>query len=178
MTTTNPDLAAFVGESYVRAYRTACLILHNPADAEDAVQEAFLRAWRFRAAVRDSDAMAPWLYRVLVNTCYSKLRGDGRSPRPAPGGDATLAALVTDTVSPEEMAVAGDVAATVRRALAGLPDVLRVVVVLRYFAGLSEKEIATAIRRRPGTVKSRLHEARRQLAANPTLAAFAEEAIQ
>ena len=130
------------------------------------------------AAVRDTDAMTPWLYRVLVNTCYSKLRGDGRSPRPAPDGDATLASLATDTVSPEDVAIASDAAVTVRRALAGLPDTLRVVVVLRYFAGLSEKEIAAAIRRRPGTVKSRLYEARRQLAANPTLAVFAEEAVQ
>ena len=47
---------------------------------------------------------------------------------------------------------------------------------LRYYSGLSEREVASAISRRPGTVKSRLHEARRRLAANPALAALAMEA--
>ena len=60
--------------------------------------------------------------------------------------------------------------------LRDLPEPLRVVVILRYFADLSEREIAIAIRRRPGTVKSRLHEARRRLAADARLAAFAPPA--
>ena len=58
-------------------------------------------------------------------------------------------------------------------ALARLPEALRVPVVLRYYAGLSEKEIAVAIHRRPGTVKSRLHEARRLLSADAALSEFA-----
>ena len=59
--------------------------------------------------------------------------------------------------------------------LRDLPEAQRVVVVLRYFSDLSEREIAIAIRRRPGTVKSRLHDARRRLAADPRLAAFADD---
>ena len=58
-------------------------------------------------------------------------------------------------------------------ALARLPVSLRVPVVLRYYADLSERDIALAIGRRPGTVKSRLHEARRRLAADPVLCALA-----
>jgi RNA polymerase sigma-70 factor, ECF subfamily len=176
-TSVTVELEQFVGESYGRAYRTACLILRNPADAEEAVQEAYLRAWRFRDAVR-GDALGPWLYRVLVNTCYSKARDDARRPQVADSADGTLDALVSDITSPEQSAVRSDAATAVRRALQSLPDSLRVAVVLRYFAGLSEKEIATVIRRRPGTVKSRLHEARRRLAADPALAVFAEEAVQ
>jgi RNA polymerase sigma-70 factor, ECF subfamily len=61
----------------------------------------------------------------------------------------------------------------VRQALAALPEHLRIPLVLRFYAGLSEREIATAIRRRPGTVKSRLHEARRRLSTDSRLAAFA-----
>ena len=57
-------------------------------------------------------------------------------------------------------------------ALDDLPDHLRVPAVLRYWTGLSEKEIAVAIRRRPGTVKSRLHDARRRLAADPRIKAL------
>ena len=64
-------------------------------------------------------------------------------------------------------------AGTVVAALQRLPVALRVPVVLRYYADLSERDIARAIGRRPGTVKSRLHEARRRLAADPALSALA-----
>ena len=165
------DLEMVVRDSYDRAYRTACLILRNPADAEEAVQEAYLRAWRFRDAVRGD--FAPWLYRVLVNTCYSK----ARQRRRVDGPDA-IDAVAAPAAGPEERAVSGDTAAAVRRALQALPEPLRVTVVLRYFAGLNEREIASVIRRRPGTVRSRLHEARTRLAADPALAAFAEEVAQ
>jgi RNA polymerase sigma-70 factor (ECF subfamily) len=60
--------------------------------------------------------------------------------------------------------------------LRALPEHLRVVLVLRYYADLSERDIAVAIRRRPGTVKSRLHDARRRLASDPRLAAYAPTA--
>ena len=64
----------WVRARYARTYRTAVLICGNPADAEEAVQDAFLRAWRFRDALPDDSRRDAWLYRVLVNACYSKLR--------------------------------------------------------------------------------------------------------
>ena len=67
-------LGDWVGTRYARAFRTAVLICGNPADAEEAVQDAFLRAWRFRDALPTDDRRDAWLYRVLVNACYSKLR--------------------------------------------------------------------------------------------------------
>ena len=67
-------LEDWLEEGYAVSYRTACLILGNQADAEEAVQEAFLRAWRFRDALPDDERRDAWLYRVLVNSCYSKLR--------------------------------------------------------------------------------------------------------
>ena len=67
-------LGDWVGTRYARAFRTAVLICGNPADAEEAVQDAFLRAWRFRDALPSDDRRDAWLYRVLVNACYSKLR--------------------------------------------------------------------------------------------------------
>src|SRR5207302_7347667 len=80
------DLEAWLADSYAPCFRTACLILRNPADAEEAVQEAFLRAWRFRAAVRDEAGVRPWVYRVLVNACCSKLRRENtRRARSADG---------------------------------------------------------------------------------------------
>src|SRR6476469_23604 len=81
-------LEAWLTDNYATAYRTACLITRQPADAEEAVQEAFLRAWRFRDALPAGDGHRAWLYRVLVNACYSKLRTEiprrDRSAGPAP----------------------------------------------------------------------------------------------
>jgi RNA polymerase sigma factor (sigma-70 family) len=165
------DLGQLLVEGYGRAYRTAYLIMRNPGDAEDAVQEAFLRVWRFRDALPDGDGVQPWLYRVLVNTCYSQLRREvPRRDRAA--GDGPLATLASATPSPEVQATSSSTADVVMAALEDLPDHLRVPAVLRYWTGLSEREIAVAIRRRPGTVKSRLHEARRRLAADPRIQAL------
>jgi RNA polymerase sigma-70 factor (ECF subfamily) len=162
------DLADWLDEGYAPAFRTACLILHNRADAEEAVQEAFLRAWRFRAAVPVGEGVQPWLYRVVVNACLSKLRSETRHRT-----DSTQTAELIETgPGPEGLAVDGVTHRTVVSALADLPEHLRVVVALRYYAGLSEREIAAAIHRRPGTVKSRLHEAKSRLGADPRLVAL------
>src|SRR4051794_8819727 len=164
------ELGRWLATSYASAYRTACLILHNPADAEEAVQDAFLRVWRFRASVPADDGARPWLYRVLVNACCSKLRSDrARHTHIA----ATEPPDVPETgPSPEAIAAQSETSDAVRQALSALPEHLRIPLVLRFYAGLTEREIATAIRRRPGTVKSRLHEAKRQLSADPRLASF------
>jgi RNA polymerase sigma-70 factor, ECF subfamily len=171
------ELGEWVGARYTRAYRTAVMICGNPADAEEAVQDAFLRAWRFRDALPPDDRRDAWLYRVLVNACYSKLRKEvPRRERERdtldPDGGPPAA-----TESPERGAERSVLAAALSSTLDALPEALRVVVILRYFSDLSEREIAIAIRRRPGTVKSRLHEARRRLAADPRLAAFAPDAF-
>ncbi len=171
------DLEARLVEGYGRAYRTAYLIMRDPTDAEEAVQEAFLRVWRFRDALPAGDGIQPWLYRVLVNTCYSQLRKEiPRRDRSA--GDAALDAMPAVGPTPEAAATSASTADAVIDALADLPEPLRVPAVLRYWTGLSEKEIAVAIRRRPGTVKSRLHEARRRLAADPRIAALAPTAVE
>lgn len=172
-----PDLERLLIDGYGRAYRTAYLIMRNPADAEEAVQEAFLRVWRFRDALPSGEGVQPWLYRVLVNACYSQLRKDvPRRDRSA--GEAPLDSLPSNAPAPEAAAAASAAADVVIDALATLPESLRVPVVLRYWTGLSEKEIAVAIRRRPGTVKSRLHEARRRLAADPRIAALAPLTVE
>src|ERR1017187_1307943 len=67
-------LEEWLEDGYARSFRTACLILGNPSDAEEAVQEAYLRAWRFRASLSAGSDVRRWLYRVVVNTCNSKLR--------------------------------------------------------------------------------------------------------
>ncbi len=165
------ELENWLDEGYESSYRTACLILGNRADAEEAVQDAFLRAWRFRDSLTSVPSIRPWLYRVVVNACYSKLRRE-IPHRDRRAGDEHLEGVPAHTEGPEARAVDGETAGTVLAALARLPLSLRVPIVLRYYADLSERDIALAIARRPGTVKSRLHEARRRLAADPDLCAL------
>ena len=160
------QLTDWLEEGYVASFRTACLILGNRADAEEAVQQAFLRVWRFRASLGAIADHAPWLYRVVVSACCSKLRHDGPwRDRPAdlPDDAAKTAA------SPDERLWQSEVSRAVLSALGDLPVHVRVAVVLRYYDDLSERQVAAAIGRRPGTVKSRLHEARRQLATRGAL---------
>ncbi len=165
-------LADWLEEGYVSSFRTACLILGNRADAEEAVQDAFLRAWRFRDSLTAVPSIQPWLYRVVVNACYSKLRRE-IPHRDRRAGDEPLGHVMEQDPGPDLRAEQSEIAEAVLTALQGLPMSLRVPVVLRYYADLSERDIALAIGRRPGTVKSRLHEARRRLAADPVLSALA-----
>jgi RNA polymerase sigma-70 factor (ECF subfamily) len=165
------DLETWLSESYPTAFRTACLVLRSAADAEDAVQEAFLRVWRFRDAIPPGDGRRPWLYRVVVNACLSRMRSD-RVWRERSADDALL--NLPSQADPQHDAEDAELSICVVTAVDRLPEHLRVPVVLRYFTGLPEREIATAIQRRPGTVKSRLSEARRRLAEDPSLAAWVE----
>jgi RNA polymerase sigma-70 factor, ECF subfamily len=172
------ELAKWLADGYSTAFRTAFLILHDRRDAEEAVQDAFLRAWRFRAAVPQGDGIRPWMYRVVVNSCISKLRADRRHRDGSvpfdfdeedgePGGGRP-----TSESGPESVAVVHETQDAVTESLASLPEHLRIVIVLRFYGGLSEREIASAIHRRPGTVKSRLHEARSRLSSDPRLSCY------
>jgi RNA polymerase sigma-70 factor (ECF subfamily) len=165
------DLDTWLAESYPTAFRTACLVLRSRVDAEDAVQDAFLRVWRFRDAIPSGDGRRAWLYRVVVNACLSRLRGD-RHWRDR-SNDDPLAVLPAQS-DPQHDAEDAELGRCLADALDRLPEHLRMPVVLRYYSGLAEREIATAIQRRPGTVKSRLSEARRRLADDPALLAWVD----
>ena len=165
------DLDAWLAESYPTAFRTACLVLRSSADAEDAVQDAFLRVWRFRDAIPGGEGRRAWLYRVVVNACLSRLRGE-KVWRERSGDDALVG--VPAQTDPQLDAEDAALRRCLADALARLPEHLRVPVVLRYYSGLVEREIAIAIQRRPGTVKSRLSEARRRLADDPALVAWTD----
>ncbi|HVU73168.1 MAG TPA: RNA polymerase sigma factor [Mycobacteriales bacterium] len=165
-------LEEWLADSYAPAYRAACLLLRDPVDAQDAVQEAFLRVWRFRDAVPAGAGRRPWLYRVVTNTCLSRLRAQ-KVRATVPLDETDSAAAPGDYGDPTRAAELSGMAADVIAALAALPESLRVPVVLRWYVGLSEKEVAVAIKRRPGTVKSRLHDAKQLLAGDARLAAWA-----
>ncbi len=75
-------------QDYAKAFRTACLVLRNAEDAEDAVQDAFLRVWRFREAIPADAGRNAWLYRVVVNACISSLRAKTSRSGRDDGADA------------------------------------------------------------------------------------------
>jgi RNA polymerase sigma-70 factor (ECF subfamily) len=72
------ELEALLQQWYAPAYRTATLLLGDGAKVDDAVQEAFLRLWRFRDALPEGEGLRPWIYRVVVNACYSSARTENR----------------------------------------------------------------------------------------------------
>ena len=111
---TADDLATRLVNEQDRAYRAAWLILRDKQLAEDAVQEAFLRVWRFRGSLPSGDAIRPWLYRVVVNTAISSLRHE--RPRQEKEHAAALDRVVVH--DPVESMVIVD-------ALADLPEHLR-----------------------------------------------------
>jgi len=166
------ELRTWLEDGYASSVRTAYLILGNRPDAEDAVQESFLRAWKFRDSLMTGSSFKPWLYRVVVNTCNSKLRKEiPHRHRRRPDDDLDDVAVIEDRIA--HVAVTNDV----MTALKDLPAHLRIVIVLRYYADLSEHDIANVIGRQPGTVKSRLNEARRRLALHPALQSEAPSPI-
>jgi len=166
------ELRTWLEEGYASSVRTAYLILGNRPDAEDAVQESFLRAWKFRDSLATRSSFRPWLYRVVVNTCNSKLRKEiPHRNRRRPDDDVDDVAMIEDPIG--RVTLSYDVIS----ALKDLPAHLRIVVVLRYYADLSERDIAIVIGRQPGTVKSRLNEARRRLALHPALQSEAPSSI-
>ena len=146
-------------------------LLRNPADAEDVVQEAFLRAYRFFAdRFRGSDARA-WVLQIVRNTCYTWLQKN----RPAE--------LMTEfneeihqqpSVTPEAAALKSDERQRLMKALESLPARAREVLVLRELEGCSYKEIGEIAGIPIGTVMSTLARARERL--QRTLTAAAKEA--
>jgi RNA polymerase sigma-70 factor (ECF subfamily) len=134
-----------------RLYRLAGLILGNAADAEDATQEALLRAWRSAGSLRDESQARAWLDRILVNVCRDRLRRirKVRFIELDEGAGAVRADQFQRVLDRDE----------VLRAVGYLDPDQRIVVVLHYWAGLTLAEIADRLQWPLGTVKSRLHNA-------------------
>jgi RNA polymerase sigma-70 factor (ECF subfamily) len=136
------------------SYRLAGYLLADSAEAQDAVQEASVRAWRGWRNLRDRERFHSWFSQILVNVCRTRLRQ--RSKRRTLDVDE----VDLEGADPFRAALARDV---IGRALSCLSQELRMVVVLRYWGDLSLAEIADRLRIPVGTVKSRHHAALRAL---------------
>jgi RNA polymerase sigma-70 factor (ECF subfamily) len=142
------------------AYNLARWLMGNPADAEDIVQDAYVRALAGADRFRGGDQRA-WLLAIVRNGCHSAHRR--QRVRQATDFDEMEHGEDTATPSPEQRAIDRDTSRRVRLAIGRLTPEFREVIVLREFEGLSYKEIADVVGAPLGTVMSRLSRARTQL---------------
>jgi RNA polymerase sigma factor (sigma-70 family) len=155
--------ATLVRDHEETAFRIAYLICGNAADAEEAAQEGFVKAYRALGRFRAGDPLRPWLLTIVANEARNRRRSAGRraalvlraAGEGRPSGEAAS--------SPEAALLAGERRARLLAALGGLNERDRTVIACRFLLELSEAETAAALGVRPGTVKSRLSRALERL---------------
>jgi RNA polymerase sigma-70 factor (ECF subfamily) len=156
--------AALMQRGNQRLFRVARAVLRDDGEAEDVLQEAYVRAFAGLQDFRGEASIFTWLTRIVLNEAHARLR----KRRPA----VELAALETEpgrvlvfpgVHDPEQDAARAEVRRLLERAVDDLPEAFRVVFVLRDVQGLTIEETAAAVAVKPETVKTRLHRARRLL---------------
>lgn len=143
-----------------QAVRLAYLVTRDWSAAEDAVQEAFIRAFRSLKSLQSGRPFKPWFTKIVVNQARNRRR---KTSRLAPLSAAEW--VPDDNALPEEAAVSAERRAQVLQQIDRLDDNHRLPVLLKYFSDFSELEIAEALGLRISTVKSRLYTARQRLKA-------------
>jgi RNA polymerase sigma-70 factor (ECF subfamily) len=150
-------------QNYV--FRLCFLVMRSEQDAEDMAQETFIRAFRAlpRFEVREGASFEAWLYRIAVNACRSRMRRKWYQvlPWPSPAPDV----VAEPEAQPDRQVIKDERRNEVLEAIDSLGEKHRLVVILRYYAGLSNEEIAQTLSIPSGTVRSRLHTARQRLKA-------------
>jgi RNA polymerase sigma-70 factor (ECF subfamily) len=142
------------------AFRVAYVITRNAQDAEDATQDALVKAWRALGRFRVDEPLRPWLLRIVANEARNRRRSAGRRERLA------LRAVEISgeaAPSPEETTLAREQRAELLQALEELPDAAREVLAYRYLLELGEDETAAVLDVAVGTVKSRTSRALERL---------------
>lgn len=162
------DKSAF--DVLVRRYQHKIIKLisryvHDPNEALDIAQEAFLKAYRALPNFRGDSAFYTWLYRISINTAKNYLVAQGRRP---PGSDIDAQeaeqfegqSFLKENETPERLLLKDEIEATVYQAIENLPEDLRTAITLREFEGMSYEEIAQTMGCPIGTVRSRIFRAR------------------
>jgi len=142
--------------------------VHDPNEAMDVAQEAFLKAYRALPGFRGESAFYTWLYRIAINTAKNYLVAQGRRP---PGSDIDAhdaeqyegQSLLKEYETPERLLLKDEIEATVFKAIEDLPEDLRTAITLRELEGMSYEEIAQTMGCPIGTVRSRIFRARESI---------------
>jgi RNA polymerase sigma-70 factor, ECF subfamily len=143
-----------------RLYSIAYRILRDAGRAEDAVQQAYLIAWRELPKLREASRFEAWLYRLLVNACYAEVR---HTTRWQPGLHLVDDLDADPSTDDEQVSVAQR--DELERAFRRLSGEQRAVLVMHHYLGFSGAEIAAALGVSSGTARSRLHYARQMMRA-------------
>ncbi len=153
-----------------RLFRLVSRLVHDHAEAEDVVQEAFIKAYRALANFRGDSAFYTWLYRIGINTAKNYLVTQGRRTPTSTESDVEEAESfhdadgLRDINTPESLMASKQIAATVNAVMLALPEELRNAITLREIEGLSYEEISEAMSCPIGTVRSRIFRAREAIA--------------
>src|ERR671931_477056 len=169
-------LAALVQSQQTYVYSIAMSIMHNPADAADMTQEAYIRLLRSLGTYRGETKFTTWLYRLVTNICLDGLRRRGRpvdsldQPDALAAGDSDAPAAGERLVDsdrwtqPEEQVELRESAEQVRAALAQLPTAQRLALTLHYFQDMRYEDIAEVMGLPLNTVKSHIRRGKERLA--------------
>jgi RNA polymerase sigma-70 factor (ECF subfamily) len=151
--------AVLVDASIARLEAVARLILRDPELARDAVQDAYIRAWRDLPGLRDPERFDAWLHRLTVNSCLDAVRRRKRRP---------VEVELSPIMSPFSRDEAGSIADRdqLEHGFRRLGPDLRAVLVLHYYVGMSASAVAETLDIPKGTVQSRLHRALAELRAS------------
>jgi len=173
------DKSAF--DLLVRKYQYKIIKLisryvHDPNEALDVSQEAFLKAYRALPGFRGESAFYTWLYRIAINTAKNYLVAQSRRPpgsdiRRPPGSDIDAQeaeqyegqSFLKEYETPERLLLKDEIAATVFKVIEELPEDLRTAITLRELEGMSYEEIAQTMGCPIGTVRSRIFRARESI---------------
>ncbi len=162
-------LVALVQSQQTYVYSIALGIMHNPQDAADMTQDAFVRLLRSLPTYRGETKFTTWLYRLVTNICLDGLRRRGRpvdSLDAREDDDQALGDLLTDTdrwAQPEDESEWRESAGEVREALRRLPESQRLALTLHYFEEMRYDEIADIMRLPLNTVKSHIRRGKERL---------------
>jgi RNA polymerase sigma-70 factor (ECF subfamily) len=158
------EFEARLVESSTLAFRVAFSVLRQREDAEDVAQEAFAKAYRSFRQLRDRDRFRSWLVRMAWRMALDRQRANQRRLAREVADDVVAAGLQTrDVATTSDTAIAQERADQLWRAIATLPEKLRLVIVLAGIQGHDIREVALLLDVPDGTVKSRLFLARKQL---------------
>ncbi|MYN03171.1 RNA polymerase sigma factor RpoE [Pseudoduganella sp. DS3] len=147
-----------------RLLRLVLRLLRDPAEAEDVVQETFLKAYRALPRFRGDAAFYTWLYRIAVNGARNAILRRRQRSGPQPIVASQAPAPPPEIGTPESMLLSKQVMQAIDAALEALPMELRTAIVLREIEGLSYEEIAQIMECPLGTVRSRIFRAREAIA--------------
>lgn len=143
-----------------RLYRAVRALLHNDAEAEDVVEDAYVRAYEHLSQFAGRAAFSTWLTRIAIHEAYARMRRSDRVQGFEDGEDDKVMEIPANARNPEQQAANAELGSLLERAILNLPERYRVVVMLRDVEQLSTSETAEVLDLTEENVKVRLHRGR------------------